>query len=321
VIWLSWRQQRTETLITAAILALLGAAFIPMGIHLANLFAQQDIARCIGRDSPACQQAVANFGNRAGILRSLTAGGWFNLIPGLIGVALAAPLLLDLEHGTMRLAWTQSVTRRRWLATKLAVTLGTALVAAVAFSALFTWYQRPLDRVYGRFDNFDFQGSVPLAYVLFALALALALGVLLRRTAPAIIVGFAAYVASRVFVQTWLRQRFVTPLSATWGPGPNANLKGPHAGAWILAQLPSDKAGHPFTGNSVVLQSCARNLGNGIKGLDPACLRRHGAGYNHAVWQPASRFWEFQGIETALFGGAALVLLAFAAWWLQRRTA
>jgi hypothetical protein len=321
VIWLSWRQQRTETLITTAILALLAAAFIPMGIHLSNLFAQQDIARCIGHDSPACEQAVANFGNRAGILRSLTAGGWFNLIPGLIGVALAAPLLIDLEHGTIRLAWTQSVTRRRWLATKLAVTLGTALVAAVAFSVLFTWYQRPLDRVYGRFDNFDFQGTVPLAYVLFALGLALAAGVLVRRTAPAIVVGFGAYVAARIFVQSWLRQRFVPPLSATWGPGPGANLKGPHAGDWILAELPSDKAGHPFTGSSVVLQSCARNLGQGIKGLDPACLRRHGAGYNHAVWQPASRFWEFQGIETALFGGIALVLLAFAAWWLSERTA
>lgn len=318
MIWVSWRQQRTETLITATLLALLAAAFIPMGIHLSHLFAQQDISRCIGSDSPACEQAIGNFGNRAGILRSLTAGGWFNLIPGLIGVALATPLLLDLEHGTIRLAWTQSVTRRRWLATKLAVTLGTALLAAAAFSALFTWYQRPLDKVYGRFDDFDFQGIVPLAYVLFGLALALAIGVLLRRTAPAVIVGFAAYVASRIFVQTWLRQRFVPALSATWGPprhGPNLT------GAWILFEGPSNRAGRVFTGNSVVLQSCSRMVTKGVKGLDPACLRRHGAGYNHVIWQPAGRFWEFQGIETALFGGIALALLAFTAWWLQRRAA
>jgi hypothetical protein len=321
VIWLSWRQQRTETLITAALLALLAAAFVPMGIHLSDLFAQQDIARCIGRDTPACQQAIANFGNRAGILRSLTAGGWFNLVPGLIGVALAAPLLLDLETGTIRLAWTQSVTRRHWLAAKLGVTVGTALLAATAFSLLFTWYQRPLDKVYGRFDDFDFQGIVPLAYVLFALALAVAVGVVARRAAPALVVAFAAFVGLRIFVQAWLRQRFVTPLSATWRQGSNPKLFGPHAHDWILAEVPSDKAGHPFTGSSVVLQSCSRSLGNGIKSLDPHCLARHGAGYNHAVWQPASRFWEFQGIESALFGGAAALLLAFAAWWLRRRTA
>ncbi len=40
-----------------------------------------------------------------------------------------------------------------------------------------------------------------------------------------------------------------------------------------------------------------------------------------AVYQPASRFWLFQGIETALFGGVALVLIAFAAWWLHERAA
>jgi hypothetical protein len=322
VIWLSWRQQRAEMLITAAILALLAAAFVPMGIHLAELFTQQHIGRCIGRDTPACKLAIQNFGNRAGILRSLTAGGWFNLIPGLIGVALAAPLLLDLENGTIRLAWTQSVTRSRWLATKLAVTLGTALAAAVLFSTLFSWYQQPLDRVYGRFDNFDFQGIVPLAYVLFGLALALALGVLLRRTVPAIVVAFAAYVGARVFVQSWLRQRFVTPLSATWAEGSaGPKLFGPHARDWILSEVPSNRAGRPFTGSSTVLQSCTRNLGGGLKGLDPHCLARHGAGFTHAVWQPASRFWEFQGIETALFGGIALALLASAAWWLQKRSA
>jgi hypothetical protein len=40
-----------------------------------------------------------------------------------------------------------------------------------------------------------------------------------------------------------------------------------------------------------------------------------------AVYHPASHFWPLQLIETALFGGLALALLAFAAWWIHERTA
>lgn len=317
MIWLSWRQQRTETLIAAAILALLAIAFVPPGIHLADVFAQEHLARCVDSHTLACNLAIQSFGSGAGFAHGLLDGGWFNLVPGLIGVALAAPLLLDLEQGTIRLAWTQSVTRRRWLTTKLAVTTGTVLLAAAGFSALFTWYLQPLDRVYGRWDKFDFEWIVPLGYALFALGLAVALGVLWRRSAAAIVAAFAAYVGARLFVQAWLRQRFATPLSATWGRHSGPDL----ANAWVISSGPSDKAGHPLADISAVFQACARSTTAGVKGLDPACMARHGAGYNHAVWQPASRFWEFQGIETALFGGIALLLLAFAALVLSRRAA
>jgi hypothetical protein len=52
----------------------------------------------------------------------------------------------------------------------------------------------------------------------------------------------------------------------------------------------------------------------GPEGAHAKCPARHGAGYNHAAWQPNSRFREFKGIETVLFGGVALLLIAFAAW-------
>jgi hypothetical protein len=41
----------------------------------------------------------------------------------------------------------------------------------------------------------------------------------------------------------------------------------------------------------------------------------------HAVYHPASHFWPLQLIEMALFGGAALALIAFAVWWTLRRVA
>jgi hypothetical protein len=152
---------------------------------------------------------VSTFADRYSSVDNLLS--WFNLVPGVIGILLAAPLLLDLESGTLRLAWTQSVTRRRWLVTRLAVACGAALVISEGLSALVTWWREPLDRLNGRMDPtiFGFEGIVGLGYVLFALALALAVGALWRRTVAAVILGFAGYVAARLATQDWLRERLL----------------------------------------------------------------------------------------------------------------
>ena len=56
------------------------------------------------------------------------------LAPALIGAFWGAPLVArELEAGTHRLVWNQSVTRTRWLATKLGLT---AAVAAAAVGGL-----------------------------------------------------------------------------------------------------------------------------------------------------------------------------------------
>jgi len=318
VTWLSWRQHRAETLVAAALLALLAALAVPSAIHLASLYVADHIASCVGHPlSGTCSYAVGNLGDHAGVLRGLL--GWLNLVIGLVGVALAVPLVYDLERGTSTFAWTQGVTRRRWLATRLAFAVATALAAAGVYTALLTWYRAPLDQVFGRFSDgsaFDVEGIVPFAYVLFALGLGLAVGVLWRRTAPAIVVAFLSYFGARIFVDTWLRQRFVTPLATTWGPHSN----GPEvlSTSWSLSVSPSNRYGKPFTN----CHARARGVHGGpglTKQINGPCLDRIGAGYTHAVYQPASRFWEFQGIEFALFNGVAVLLIAFDAWRILRK--
>ena len=319
MIWVAWRQQRAETLIAAIVLAVLAALLIPTGIQMASRFDQDGLSACASATrSDGCQQAIQAFTARFDAVMNLLP--WLNLVPGVIGIALAAPLLLELESGTYRLAWTQSITRRRWLAAKLGQPVFAAVLAAVAMSALVTWWRAPLDDLHGRFENvFDFEGTVGIGYVLFALGLSLAIGAVWRRTVPALIAGFAGYVAVRVFVQNWLRERYESPLSSIW-PARSGLEKPELAKAWILELRPSDRFGHAITPQFGRLQECGP-VGNGtggVKVVDPSCLPDNL--YNHAIYQPASRFWAFQGIETALFAGAAVALIAFAAWWIHERT-
>jgi hypothetical protein len=67
-----------------------------------------------------------------------------------------------------------------------------------------------------------------------------------------------------------------------------------------------------------VVQACAD--GTSKRSLDTACLARHHiVEFSSAVYQPASRFWLFQGIEAGIFVGLALLLFAFSVLWIRKR--
>lgn len=308
MIWTSWRQQRLETLIGAGLLVLLGLVIVPTGLHMAAVYRHDDLSACLTSSNGACGDAIQAFTQRFESLNNLIA--WVTVVPGLIGVMLAAPFVLDLENGTYRVAWTQSITRRRWLATTFGTAIGTAIIAAVVLTALMTWWRTPIVHLQGRMENsaFDSEGTVVIGYTLFALDLAFAVGALWRKAVAALAVAFVGYMVARIFVDTWLRQRLVPPIESTWlmnGNGPKLDR------AWVISQYPSDRLGH----RAALSFDCVRFP----KQLDRACLLNHGAGYMHAVYEPASRFWLMQGAETALFGCAALALAALAAWWTHRR--
>jgi hypothetical protein len=323
--WVTWRQQRTEVLIAVGILTLIAFLLIPTGLEMASAYHHDGLSACLGQTtSNGCDQAIQGFTERFQGLGNLL--GWFTLVPGLIGVLLAAPFVLELESGTYRLAWTQSITRGRWITSKLAFTVGGGLLAALVLTLLMRWWHTPLDHLNGRMENsvYDGEGTVVFGYTLFALGLALAVGVVWRRTIPAVVVAFAGYFAVRLTIDSWLRQRLVTPLTATWRAfAPGSTPRGDPTPAslnhaWILSEGPSNKLGHPLQ-----LGACTRTAAGHIKNVisNGNCIVQNGDTYIHAVYQPASRFWLLQGIETSLFGGIALALILFAAWWTHERTA
>jgi hypothetical protein len=307
--WAAWRLQRTETLIVLGILVLLAALLVPTGINMANAYHHDGLAAClVPNPGPSCGAATEFFSQHFQSLWNLV--NFFTLIPGLIGVALAAPFLFDLEHGTYRLSWTQSITRGRWLTGKLGLAIATALVASGALILLFAWWRTPEANLYGRLDTgvYDTTGIVVLGYTLFALGLALALGALWRRSAASLTVAFIAYFATRIFVDYKVRDHLVSPLTATWkGIQQPAVLYNAHVlnltGTVHGHQVISGNGG--FLGGHVAVQA--------PKGSAPTIF--------HASYIPASDFWSLQLTETALFAGVALLLIGFAAWWTHERVA
>ena len=313
MIWLTWRQQRTETLIAVLLLVLVAALLVPTGLHMADVYERDGIAACLADPSAACRDRVDSFVTRWSQL--LTLGGWLNLVPALVGTLLAAPLVLEFERGTFRLAWTQSVTRRRWLATRLLLIVGAVVGASLLLTLLVTWWRHPLDEVNGRFtDGFSLEGIVPSAYTLFAAALVIALGVVLRRTAAAVGLALVVFVAARIVIENWARPHYRPRVEETWAGDAGSKLHG----AWVFRQGSELRTlGGQFPDPAIV-QSCVSDATT--KSFDSACLAQHDvAFYTFATYHPDSRFWLFQAVETGIFAALAVALLAFSIWWIRAR--
>jgi ABC-type transport system involved in multi-copper enzyme maturation permease subunit len=314
--WLIWRQHRQQALFGAATLALVTLLLLLTGLHMHSVFRDSGLGRCLGSRHPDCGNLQSAFESRFSTLRQLVP--FFMVLPALLGLFWGAPLIgRELEQGTHLFVWTQSVTRLRWLTSKLAALLALTLLLTVAYALLISWWLGPLNRSTGdRFQPgiFDQQGLVPVAYAVFALALGISAGAVLKKTMPAMAATLVGFVGLRLIVAGIARKHFMSPVTERYVPLPGVDTT--HPGAWVFSQKTIDSSGHAvpqFTVGGV----CQATKSSTQASLDH-CVRAHGF-LNTDVLQPASRFWLFQGIEAALFGGLAIALLALAFWWVRRR--
>jgi hypothetical protein len=225
----------------------------------------------------------------------------------------------ELETGTNQFAWTQSITRRRWLVVRTGWLLLAAAVLAGAVSALVTWWSGPDNALYANAfeaNKFDVTDIVPVGYAVFAMALGICAGALLRRTLPALAVTLAGFVALRALIAQSLRLHYMSPVAVyyklTGFYAPNGSylsvsqsIVGPNG------KPPVGPGGYVFNG-SPVPTVCAKVVQN------PApCMAAHGY-REYLTYQPASRFWAFQGIEAGIFVVLAAILLGITFWVLMR---
>src|SRR5260221_2053392 len=95
--WVSWRLQRTETLIALGILALLAALLIPTGIQMANAYHHDGLAAFLSSNPSkprVCGNELGSFQQRFQTLPTLS--NCTTLYHVLICVLLAAPVIYTL---------------------------------------------------------------------------------------------------------------------------------------------------------------------------------------------------------------------------------
>lgn len=345
----AWLRARGQSGAAAAGLFAVALVALVTGPRLAHLYSTTVGAAGAGSD-------VAREFTRTDRPLALALNAVVLVVPALVGLFWGAPLVAsELESGTYRLAWTQSVSRTRWLAARLAVVGGTTALAAGLVSLTVSWWAAPLDRARDApFATFDSRGIVPIGYALFAFALAVALGALLRSALPAIVTGLVAFVAVRLCANHWLRPRYLAPLHRSLPLDPNSTGYGSSGNAlfgippstlqpeapdipraWITSVSVLDRSGARLDGTTLA-STCPDLVANahsgppaGVKaGPVPAdavatmrgCVERVGVRYHEAVsYQPGRRYWAFQGMELGVYLVAAGLAVGFCFWLVRRR--
>lgn len=205
----AWMQARLQTLVAAALLAAAAVALGVTGSHLVQAY-DSTVAKCAANNNcPAVTQAFLGSDHALQTALNILSV----VVPALIGLFWGAPLVArELQEGTFRLAWTQSVTRARWLAVRLAVVGLASMAAAGLFSLMVTWWYSPLDHIsQSPFSSFSTRDLVPVGYAAFAFTLGVTIGMLTRWTVPAMAVSLAAFVAVRLAITYWVRPGLFTP--------------------------------------------------------------------------------------------------------------
>ncbi|MGV9364694.1 transporter [Amycolatopsis sp. NPDC003731] len=267
------------------------------------------------------------------------------LLPAVIGVFWGVPMITrELETGTHSLVWNQTVTRKRWLTTKLGFGLLAAMLAAAVLSVAVSWWASPIDALSAQQTDrgmlsriapvvFGARGIAPIGYAAFALALGVAVGMLLKRTVAAMAVTLATLAAVLLLVPLFVRPYLLPPQTEVVAiTGENiTNISGDDthgileigvrkpAGAWELANETLDPAGNVADPLPEFVQACAPRPGAGPppQGSMETCMGQLGAhGYQQRVtYQPGSRFWPLQWLELALY----LAMTALLTWFCFRR--
>jgi ABC-type transport system involved in multi-copper enzyme maturation permease subunit len=339
MIWLTLRQFRVQMCVAAAVLVLFAVLLGVTGPGLAHLYTGSGLAACHAPSN--CSALTTTFldemksDSTYTLVYFLTAAVTI-LAPALIGAFWGAPLIThEVEAHTLRLVWYQSVTRSRWTAAKLGLLGLISIVFTGLLSLMTTWWAAPIDDAGGfpinqgqlsRFSPqiFDARGVAPLGYAAFAFVLGVSLGMLTKRTVPAMAITLVVFAAIQIAVPAMVRPAMITPETQTSTVLTVSDLNDmtvQNSGAltvpvdipnaWIVSNQTVTPDGHQFILTAV--PACQdKDKADCVAWLAQQDLRQK------VTYQPAGRYWDFQWYETAMFLVLAALLAGFCLTWVHR---
>jgi ABC-type transport system involved in multi-copper enzyme maturation permease subunit len=325
--WLTLRQHRLQIGGMLAIAVLLAIALVFAADYAARVRTDLGVDTCapLPNTNFNCEQLDNEWRQRVGSLNFLFYALY--LLPGLVASYVGGPLFaVEFERGTHRLAWTQSISRLRWAATKLGLVLLVVLAVGIIL-APFGGGQRVFNGDNSRrpFETFEIEGPAFVSYFVFGLAAGAFVGAWSRRLVTGMFVGLLIFAVVRVGVHN-LRPAYQEPATAPFASYQTFPYQTPNIppDAWILGVKGFDLEGRPVADTTVteLVQEYFRTSG-GISTStrnDTTFLLDHGV-VRRQAYQPAERFWTFQWIEAAIFTGLAALFAALTLWRVKTRDA
>jgi ABC-type transport system involved in multi-copper enzyme maturation permease subunit len=305
----AWRLQRPVFLVALAVMVVFAIWLVVTGSIQEAAYAIYLKHHCLnGPYTQSCLTLAGNYDSTNHFTRVYI--GLAVAMPPLLGLVLGAPLVArEIEQGTNRLAWTQSITRTRWLLVKLSVGALSCFALVGAMAPLFEWWTSAVQRG-ARIQpgNFDISGFVDVTYVFFAFMLGAALGALIRRTGWAFAVGVPIFALVRIGIRQYIRPTLISPVAVNVSPTGAFSTN-----AWVL-----NSGFVPLGRSSPAPGKTWQSFTTWISDCNPPppserkqCIAQRAFHYVVQL-QPTGHFWALQGAESAVFVGAALVLLGVA---------
>lgn len=321
MIWVAWRQQRVQILVSVGLVALVAAVLVIVRFAVMSVLAARGLAGCWqtaeGCRAPGLYEAQSQFGSVHFIYEL---GGL--ALPALLGLFIGAPMFArEIEQGTHIFSLTQSVSRTRWWTTKALVGGLPVVVAMTGLGVLAGWAREPMFWLSDRLTTprFEVEGPTLGAYTLLAVALGAALGLWLRNSLAAMAVTLALYFAVVAGFATTARIHYAPPVqhlqAFTSTPTYPTDI------GWHIDEGFFNDDGEPVDVPAMdcINQQSGRDAAIDGQDLLETCYREAGAVAYGITYHPADRFWRFQATEVGILGVVSAGVLGWAALAVRRR--